>query len=192
MANIDPSRFYLVNVADTCAVWNILSSLLLYNTARDAGCQFCITDFVNYECLTKPRTSVTAAEIELMARLRQAERRGEIEHFPCDIDALELISALESRRRLGKGELSSIAMAMTMHQAFITDDMKARKLAEEAGLALTQTTAHLFSWLVFRRRLGDADKTTVVDQHQGMGQQLAPHFEKAYELALQCLLSVRS
>ncbi len=127
-----------------------------------------------------------------MERLRRVERRREIEHFSCDIDALELISLLESRRRLGKGELSSIALAMKMHQAVITDDMKARKLAEEAGLALTQTTAHLFSWLIFTKRLGDADKTTVVAQHQDMGQHLAPHLEKAYELALQCLLSVRT
>ena len=192
MATIDPSRFHRVNVADTCAVWNILSSLLLYNSARDAGCQFCITDFVRYECLTKPRTSVTAAEKELMERLRRSERLREFEHFSCDLDDLEMISLLESRRRLGKGELSSIALAMKMHQAFITDDMKARKLAEEAGLALTQTTAHLFSWLIFTRRLGDAEKTTIVAQHQDMGQNLAPHLQKAYELALQCLLSVRS
>jgi len=191
VATIDPSRFHRVNVADTCAVWNILSSLLLYNVARDAGCQFCITDFVRYECLTKPRTSVSAADQELMERLRRSERLGEIEHFSCEIDALEMISLLESRRRLGKGELSSIALAIKTHQAVITDDMKARKLAKESGLSLTQTTAHLFSWLIFTRRLGDADKTTIVSQHQDMGQHLAPHLEKAYELALQCLLSVR-
>jgi hypothetical protein len=65
------------------------------------------------------------------------------------------------------------------------DDRKARKLAEDLGHALTQTTPHLFSWLIFKGLLGDSDKPTVITQHQSMERLLAPHFETAYEMALQ-------
>ena len=140
---IDPSKFHPVNVADTCSVWNVLSSKMLFNAAREARCDFCITSFVRYECLVKPRKSTTVAEQELMDRLRAAQRRGAFQHHSCGIEDLQSISVLESRKCLGKGELSSIAFAMKIRQAVITDDMKAHKLAVEAGHALTQTTPHL-------------------------------------------------
>jgi len=60
------------------------------------------------------------------------------------------VELLESRTRLGKGELSSIAFAMKIGHAIITDDKEARKLAETSGHALTQTTPHLFAWLIFK------------------------------------------
>ena len=101
----------------------------------------------------------------------------------------ELRKLLESRKRLGKGELSSIAFAMKIGQAVITDDMKARKLAEDSGHVHIQTTPHLFSWLIFKGRLSDFDKGAVIAQHRDMDRPLAPHFEKAYEMALQCRLN---
>lgn len=184
---IDPSKFRLINVADTCSVWNVLSSAILHSAARAARCEFCITSFVRYECLYKSRKGVpTAAETELMRRLTQEQGRGGFAAHSCDIGDLQAIKLLESRKRLGKGELSSIAFAMKIGQAVITDDMKARKLAEDSGHAHIQTTPHLFSWLIFTGRLGDSDKGTVIAQHQAMGRPLAPHFETAYEMALQC------
>ena len=90
------------------------------------------------------------------------------------------------------GELSSIAFAMKIGQAIITDDMKARDLATASGHALTQTTAHLFSWLIFKGRLGDSDKADVIAQHEAMGRPLAPHLNRAYEMALQCRLNAPS
>lgn len=189
---IDPSRFHLVNVTDTCSVWNILSSLRLHGAAKEARCDFCVTSFVRYECLTKPRKKTpSAAEIELIRRLNREQERGGFVAYSCGIDDLQAIKLLESRKRLGKGELSSIAFAMKIGQAVMTDDMKARKLAEDSGHTLVQTTPHLFSWLIFGGRLGDADKATVIEQHVEMEQPLGPHFEKAYEMALQCLLNSR-
>lgn len=187
---IDPSKFHLVNVADTCSVWNLLSSATLYSAAREARCEFCITSFVRYECLTKPRKKTpTAAETELMRRLVQEQGRGGFAPHSCDIGDLQAIQLLESRKRLGKGELSSIAFAMKIGQAVITDDQKARKLAEISGHTQIQTTPHLFSWLIFKGRLGDSDKGTVIAQHRAMDRPLAPHFEAAYEIALQCRLN---
>lgn len=187
---IDPSQFHLVNVADSCSVWNVLSSPRLHAAAKEARCEFCITSFVRYECLTKPRNKPpTAAETELMQRLAQEQGRGGFAAHSCDIGDLQAIKLLESRKRLGKGELSSIAFAIKIGHAVITDDMKARKLAEDSGHALTQTTPHLFSWLIFAGRLGDSDMGTVIAQHKAMERPLAPHFETAYEMALQCRLN---
>lgn len=190
---IDPSKFHLVNVADTCSVWNILSSARLHAAAKEARCEFCITGFVRYECLTKPRKrELTSADTELVRRLVQEQGRGGFVAHSCDIGDLQAVKILESRKRLGKGELSSIAFAMKIGQAVITDDMKARKLAEDSGHALTQTTPHLFAWLIFKGRLGDSDKGTVIEQHKEMKQPLAPHFETAYEMALQCRLNAHA
>ena len=186
---IDPSKFHPINVADTCSVWNVLSSARLHSAAKEARCEFCITSFVRYECLTKQRKAPTQAEIELMRRLTQEQTRGGFAAHSCDIGDLQAIKLLESRKKLGKGELSSIAFAMKIGQAVITDDMKARKLAEDSGHALTQTTSHLFSWLIFNGRLGDSDKPTVIAQHESMERPLAPHLQTAYELALQCRLN---
>lgn len=186
---IDPSTFHLVNVADTCSVWNVLSSARLHAAAKEARCEFCITSFVRYECLTKPRKAPSPAEAELMRRLAQEQRRGGFAAHSCDIGDLQAIKILESRKRLGKGELSSIAFAMKIGQAVITDDMKARDLATASGHGLTQTTAHLFAWLIFKGHLGDSDKADVIAQHVAMGRPLKPHFNRAYEMALQCRLN---
>jgi hypothetical protein len=189
---IDPTRVHWVNVADTCSVWNVLSSPRLHGAAKEARCEFCITSFVKYECLTKPRKNgPSPAETELMRRLNQEQQRGGFAAHSCEIGDLQAIKILENRKRLGKGELSSIAFAMKIGQAVITDDMKARKLADDSGHALTQTTPHLFSWLLFKGRLGDSDKDTVIEQHVAMERPLAPHFQAAYEMALQCKLNMR-
>lgn len=184
---IDPSKFHRSNVADTCSVWNLLSSPTLHTAARDAHCDFCITTFVHYECLIKPRAKPpTDAENELIRRLHREQTQGRFATYSCGIDDLQAIRLLENRKRVGKGELSSIAFAMKINQAVMTDDQKARRLAQDAGHPLTQTTPHLLSWLIFNGRLADGDKDTVITQHEAMGRPLAPHFRTAYELALQC------
>ena len=188
---IDPSKFHLVNVADTCSVWNILSSARLHSAARDARCDFCITSFVRYECLVKPRKTPTEADHELRRRLLGEQRNGNFQAHSCDIDDLQDVTVLRDRKRLGMGEISSIAFAMKIHQAVITDDQKARKLAQAAGHHLVQTTPHLFAWLIFTGGLGDSDHAVVVNQHKALQGDLEPHLNDAYTLALQCRLNSR-
>ena len=94
---IDPSKFHLINVADTCSVWNVLSSVRLHAAAKEARCEFCITSFVRYECLTKPRKKEpTTAEAELMRRLTQEEGRGGFATHSCDIGDLQTLSCLRA------------------------------------------------------------------------------------------------
>ena len=183
---IDPSKFHPVNVADTCSVWNVLSSARLHMAAMEAKCEFCITTFVRYECLVKPRKAITDADRELRQRLEREQARGGFKSHSCAIGDLQAVKILESRRKLGKGELSSIAFAIKIGQAVITDDQKARRLAESSGHRLVQTTPHLHSWLIFTGRLTDADHTLVLSQHRAMEGSLEPHLQRAYELGLQC------
>jgi hypothetical protein len=186
---IDPSQFHRINVSDTCAVWNLLSSDRLYAAAMEANCDFSITTFVHYECLVKPRKSLTDADQELRRRLIREQARGRFRSHSCAIGDLQHVQVLESRRKLGKGELSSVAFAMKIGQAVMTDDQKARRLAESSGHSLTQTTPHLHSWLIFTGRMTDADHALVISQHKAVARPLEPHLRRAYELALQCRLN---
>lgn len=189
---IDPSKFHPINVADTCSVWNILSSPRLNAAAREARCDFCVTSFVHYECLIKPRKSVSPNEKTLMERLQAEQRHGAFQTHSCSIEDLQAIEILEKRKRIGKGELSSIAFAMKIRQGFITDDTKALQLATDSGHSHAQTTPHLFSWLIFTGRLGDGDKDVVIGQHINAGRHIARQLQTAYEMALQCRLNSKA
>ena len=186
---IDPSKFHLINVTDTCSVWNILSSNRLYSAAKLAGCDFCVTSFVQYECLIKRRNSPSTNEITLMDKLKAEQAKGAFKAHSSSIDDLQAIASLEKRKRLGKGELSAIAFAMKIRQGLLTDDRKAFQLAIEMGHIHSQTTPHLFSWLIFKNILGDGDKSTVLHEHLALGRQLGPHLQRAYEMALFCRLN---
>lgn len=95
---IDPSKSHKINVADTCSVWNILSSRRLYAATQEVSCEFCMTGFVLYECLVKPRTSPAVADLELRERLKQEQSRGKFASHSCSIDDLQAIANLESRK----------------------------------------------------------------------------------------------
>jgi hypothetical protein len=183
---INPAEFHLLNVADTCSVWNILSSKTLYAAAKTAGCAFCITDVVRYELLVKPRSHPKASDAELRKRLSVEQALGGFPSHSCSMEDLRVFSALEQRKKLGKGELSSIAFAMRIRQAVITDDVKAAKLARESGHNLTQTTPHLLAWLDFHGALTASEKQDVLTQHTALNGSLAAPFARAMEMASQC------
>jgi len=182
---VDPSRFHPHNVADTCAIWNVLASQLLYTVARVAGCGFCMTSFVHYECLIKPRKSKDERDLELQRRLVARIQQKEIQSYSIDIGDLQEVIVLENRKRVSKGELSSIAFAKKTRQAFLTDDQGARKLAElSLDRGMVQTTPHLFGWLFYDGKLVDADRGTIIEQHNEVGRPLGMHFEEMYGIAL--------
>jgi len=187
---IDPSQFHPHNVTDTCAVWNVLSSRILYSRARDAGCDFCITRFVLYECLHKPRQISNQAELRLQKRLEQERNLGRFKDYSLDIVDLQDVHIMEKRQRLSKGELVSIAFAKKTRQAFMTDDQKARKLGHsELTPNMVQTTPHLFGWLFFIGRLSDGEKHAIIEEHHSFGRPLAKYFEQMYGRALQYRLT---
>jgi hypothetical protein len=84
--NIDVSRFCLLNVSDTCAVWNVLSSSTLYQCALHAKVHFICPSFVVYECLYKPWKDTSTAHEELRRRLECARRQSKFQSCELSVD----------------------------------------------------------------------------------------------------------
>lgn len=182
---IDPSDFKKFNVADTCSIWNILSSQRLYVTAQLAKCYFCCTNFVYYECLHKPRKEYKPEDIELKNRLIQAIQDNKFKTYHLDIEDLQEIALLQKRKNLGKGELASIAFAKKTNQAFLTDDKKAINLAKEVmARQFVQTTPHLLGWLFFTNLLSDSDLNPIINEHKKLNRPLEEYFTEMYYRAL--------
>lgn len=184
--SLNPSVFNKYNVADACTIWNILSSKVLWQATQSAKCEFCCTGAVKYECLDKPRKSISIKEKELQNLLKSEQSKGNFTVYHLDINDLLDVDVLRQRKNLGMGELSSIAFARKTRQAFITDDQGARKLANaELGVSNVQTTPHLFGWLMYERFLTDGDKQQVIEQHLSCNGLLKKHFEVMYQKALE-------
>jgi hypothetical protein len=159
------------------------------HTAVAAGCVFSCTRFVEYECLSKPRKNHNNKDIELQNALRKEQSNGHFQVYHLDINDLLEVEVLANRKRLGKGELSSIAFAKRTNQAFLTDDQKARKLAVDVmGFERVQTTPHLLGWLFYRTLLGDSDKDKIVSEHSSYNRPLGIFFEEVYQQARQFAL----
>jgi hypothetical protein len=159
---IDVSRFEKLNVADTCSLWNLLASPLLYSTAESAGVRLCSTTFVRYECLHKPSRRAWPERDELQKRLRAKVTAGKVDFHAIDIDDLQDVEVLKNRKKISTGELSVIVFAKKTRQAVLTDDVGAQKLAKtELAASLVQNTAHLFAWLYFNSHMGDSDKDQI-------------------------------
>lgn len=186
---LDPTKFSMMAIADTCSVWNVLSSRKLYLAAISAKVYFCITPMVLYECLHKPRTSMTQGKAELMTRLERARRDNGFPVQPCDLEDLVLLTQ-QAPKGLGSGEMSCIAAAYRIRNiAFMTDEKKARKFASEKLGLHVETTPKLYAWLHYCRHLADGDHEDVIHEHESYeARPLTKFFQEAYEKALRCRL----
>lgn len=188
-------QFYSHNVIDSCSVSNILSSLILYKAAQSAQCKFYCTEYVLYECLFKRKKvkEVSQALQITRSRLTRAKNEGDFIKLNISIEDLQDIETLENRKKLSKGELSSMVMAKKYGQAFLTDDQKARRLAcTYMEPSKVQTTPHLFGWLVFKSCLSDGDKVSILDEHENMGRTLSKFLCEKYMEALALRLACKS
>ena len=184
---INPFEFYPHNIIDTCAVWNILSSKILFSRAYSSGVMFYCTNFVVYECLYKQRSKPKEYHVELKNYLKQLMEQGKFVSLSLSVEDLHEIDRLSSRKRLGKGELSTLAFAMKTGQAFLSDDQKARKLALSVLPAgRTQTTPHLFSRLIFLGKISDSEKIQVIEELLANDGDISPHLEAAYIEGCRC------
>ena len=191
--SVDPSTFFIINVIDTCSIWNILSSKMLYRATLNAKCTFSCTHFVFYECLHRRRKVDSVHDIELQQRFRKEINAGKFSIYHITIEDLQDLEILEKRKKVSKGELSSIVFAKKTRQAFMTDDQGARKLAEKVmAKKMVQTTPHLFGWLIYSGYLSDGDKNTVIDEHKQNGRPLEKYFEKIYLKALELKLAFKN
>jgi hypothetical protein len=173
----DISQFFPYNVADTCSLWNLLASRLLYTTAKAAGVTLCCTNFVIYECLHKPGQP-RPERAELQKRLKSKLADGSIRSHPIDLEDLQTVEVLRNRKRVSVGELSVIVFAGKTQQAILTDDGGAQKLARsQLGANIVQSTPHLFAWLYFTSLLSDADKDLVASDLAKLSRNLSPHLD---------------
>ncbi len=184
---MDPTRFHKHNVTDTCAIWNLLASTAFYGTARAVGCCFSCTLFVVYECLYKPRSKTPSREEEdLRERFRKEHERRAIQSYRIAIPDLQAVEILANRKRISKGELSTIVFAMQTRQAFLSDDQGAIKLAlTELDQTMVQSTSLLFGWLFFHDHLADHQKEQIISELEAHGRNMRQHYEEAYNRALQ-------
>ena len=186
---LDPTKFSKITVTDTCSVWNVLSSSKLYQAAISANVYFCITPMVLYECLHKPRPSITPRKAEMIDRLQKARESNEFQVQPCDLEDLVLLSQ-QAPKGLGSGEMSCIATAYRIRGiAFMTDEKKARKFATEKLELHVETTPKLYAWLHYHRHLADGDHWEIIHEHEKYeARPLTEFFQIAYEEALRCRL----
>ena len=189
---VDITQFRLNNIIDTCSIWNLLSSKVLYRATGLAGCSFCCTKFVIYECLNKPRKSSSPEEDELIERLKIEKNKGMFKEYHLSIEDLQDVDILEKRKNLSKGELSSIAFARRISQAFLTDDQGARMLASQfMDQDMVQTIPQLFGWLMYESYLNDSDKDEVINEHESFKRPLKKYFNEIYLKALEMRLLKR-
>jgi len=187
---INPAVFHKMNVVDSCSAWNVLSSLLLWSRALQAACTFCCTQFVVYECIYKRRKKPTEGDEELQRRMRRELDARRIILARLDLEDLQDVEVLAARRNLSKGELSAIAFARRTDQAFLTDDQKARRLAETALPSdRVQTVPHLAGWLLYEGYIADSEFDQLVTEHESFARPLKPHFQRARVLSLQAKLA---
>lgn len=182
----DPRECQVVVIADTCSVWNLLSSRRLFRSARSAGRHFLITPVVLYECLQIARRVVNAEREELLSRFKTARSEGVFAEQGCEIDDLLAVSR-DAPVGLSSGELSCMAAAYKVRTiAFMTDDKQARRFAEEGLRLIVVTTPKLYAWLHFHRHLSDSDHGDVIREHEIYERRpLTLFLNKAYEVALQ-------
>lgn len=173
-------------VTDTCSVWNLLSSQKLFRSACNANLHFCITPMVLYECLHKPRQTVTPEAAELINRLKTARANGSFPIQACDLNDLLQVSR-SAPMKLGSGELSCIAIAYKITtMAFMSDDRRACKYAEDVLRLIVETTPRLYAWLHYCRHLTDSEHSEVITEHEKYERRPLTRFlNEAYELALQ-------
>lgn len=185
-------RFCVSSAIDTCAIWHLISSQTLHLAACRSGCNFVISRYVEYECLDKPRKPKPEHQ-ELIRRLRVEKASGNYMTVNMSIEDLQEVARLEKARPLGKGELSSIAIAKKLYIGMTTDDRKAFALAQQEMINATdvQTIPQLLGWLVFNGDLLDSDVRRIIAEHSMMGESHGDHFMELYEEGMRCRLYAR-
>ncbi len=191
--NSDITKFYTLNVIDSCSVWNILSIPIVYNASLIAGCFYSFTNYVHYECLKK--TGSKPRNANLCSELKREIAKNNFKVCDITIEDLQEMEILEARKKLGKGELSSIVFAKKTNQVFLTDDKKARNLAKEVlGKDRVQTTPHLVGYCFFQRILLDGDYPSIIADHKASltsnWGDLEIYFKEAYEESLKIKLMI--
>lgn len=174
------------SVIDTCSIWNLISSKILYQTILSEGFYFCITNFVLYECIFKPRKKIDEKQIELINRFKKEREKKRFQDYTISIEDLQSADVLANSKRQSKGELTSIIFASKTRQAFITDDQGARKLAAKLlDPADIQTSPILLGHLVYSGKIMDSQVDEIIKEHNELEGSVSEYFKKAFYESLE-------
>jgi hypothetical protein len=180
-------------LTDSCSVQNILSSATLHAACVRGEFHFALTKYCLYECLDKPRKQQTEGDLAIRQRLREARTKGSFREHDLSVEDLQEAALLRLRKRLGAGELSTIALAKRFGIGVQTDDDRAEKLAAEVlGDARVQTTPHILGWMFFHGVLADHQLGVVVEEHHSVGRNLGERFKEAHVEACRVRLLTRT
>lgn len=165
--SVDVCSFVRGNSIDTCAIWNLLSSPKLTRAARARQCWFVVSGYVRYEALDQRRSRSVPSEIAMQEDLRRRLlSETEFREVPLSVADLASVAILGDAKRLGRGEIAAVALALKMRSALLTDDQRARRLAPGVGVQVVQTTPHLLGWLHYEGEIGDGDVSTIIAEHE--------------------------
>ncbi|MGE5504146.1 MAG: hypothetical protein ACM31L_06955 [Actinomycetota bacterium] len=182
--------FPTIAAIDTCSVWNILCSRTLTLAMKRQNRHFVLAEYVRYECLSKPRRTITAADQVMRSTLEAEIKAGQ--HFSTYSvgveDLRDLLANVGSLRNFHRGEVAALALARKLGNGFMTDDRTARMVGERAlGHSRVRTTPHLVGWLLYIGQLGDGDIRPIVADNDAYRQthgKLGPFIQKCYETAM--------
>jgi len=182
---IDITSCNKINIIDSCSMWNVLSSLIVYSVIVENKFSFSVTKFVEYECLYKPRTNAIDKEKELQQKLKDEIKKGKITCHNLTIEDLQDDFILKHRNTIGIGELSSIAFAKKVSICFLTDDQKARKVGSDVlGKVNVQTTPLILGWLFYNNLLSDGDIDNIIASHKEYNRPLEKYFREVHTESL--------
>jgi hypothetical protein len=191
---VDVSAFAPISAIDTCSVWNLLSSRVLLGAALRRGRGFAVAAYVRYEALEKPRKrAATSAELALQNEFRQRLAEGRsFSEAPMSVRDLQAVAALPEVRKLGSGEVATLALARNLRTAILTEDQAARKAAPRVGVGPAQTTPQLLGWLLYEGELTDGDVATIISEHEASIEEnrgrLTVYFHAVHAEACRCRL----
>lgn len=189
---IDITTCHKINIIDSCALWNVFSSQVFLSVLEDQQFNFSCTDYVIYECLYSKRSNPTVADDRLQQLTKTKLAQKKLTKHPLTIEDLQDEQILKYRKKLGRGELSSIAFAKKTNLCFLTDDKQARKLATEIlGKGRVQTTPLLLGFLLFKGYLGDADLETIINDHKNCERPLEKYFREVHAEAWRIKLLIK-
>ena len=163
---VDVRSFGLSSTIDTCSVYNLFSSRRLLAATQARNAWFVVTDYVFYESVVRQRTLPTQSDVEVQKEFaRRLEQQRGFVRQQLEVADLQAIANLPATRKLGRGEIAAMAVALRMRVGFTTDDQGARGAAQQAGVTPVQTIPHLVGWLVYCGELSDGDFADVVREH---------------------------
>lgn len=189
---IDIAKFNKINVIDSCAIWNVLSCDLFFLRAFEYQCNFIVTGYVEYECLVKARAVPSKMDDEIKTKFRRLLTSGKFSRQTLTIEDIQEVEVMRASKKLGRGELASIAYAKKIGQSVLTDDRKARTYAKEIlGSDRAQTTPHLFGHLILKNLITETEVEGIIQDHNACGRPLEKYFRECFLYALQIRLMMQ-